>query len=75
MLTIRGCTQIATNRRRLSFRACPASTGVSLAWLEGSRLLEELIRQFNAESRRLWLRDRWRAHLEQVRSRQRRRRR
>ena len=55
MLTFRTSAHISTNRRRGTFRPCPASTGVPLARAGISRLLREWLRLLNAELRRLWL--------------------
>jgi len=74
MLTIRTSAHIPTNRQRNSFRVCPASTGVPLVRVETSRLLQEWIRLLSAESRRLWLEDRWNVYFQRARSRQQRRR-
>ena len=68
MLTIKTYANIPTNRHRRSFRFSPASTGAPLARVSASRLLQEWIRLFDAESRRLWLAIRWRSHLGRVRS-------
>jgi hypothetical protein len=70
MLTVRTSAHIATNRHRGSFRFCPASTGAPLARAGVSRQLLEWLRLLNAESRRLWLDDRWSAHVRRVQSRQ-----
>jgi hypothetical protein len=69
MLTVRTSAHIPTNRLRGSFRLCPASTGAPPARAGLFRLLRERIRLSNAESRRLWLDDRWSAHVRRVRSR------
>ena len=63
MLTVRTSAHIPTNQHRRSFRLCPTSTGAPPARTGSSRLLREWIRLLDAESRRLWLDDRWRAHL------------
>jgi len=69
MLTVRTAAHIATNRHCGSFRLCPASTGAPLASAGASRLLREWRRLLTAESRRLWLDGRWRAHVRRVQSR------
>lgn len=74
MLTVRMSAHVPGNRLRKSFRICPASTGVPLERVESVRLLQEWLRLFNAESRRVWLEDRWNAHLQRARSRRQRRR-
>jgi hypothetical protein len=68
MLTIRTSAHVAANHHRRSGRFSPASTGAPLARVSASRLLQEWIRLLDAESRRLWLEVRWRAHLERIRS-------
>jgi hypothetical protein len=73
MLTIKTYAHVPTNRHRRSFRFSPASTGAPLARVGALRLLQEWIRLFDAESRRLWLADLWSAHMLRVQSRQRRR--
>jgi hypothetical protein len=70
MLTVRTSAHISTNRRRGSFRLCPASTGAPTARAGVSHLLREWLRLLNAESRRLWLDERWTAHIRRVQSRQ-----
>jgi hypothetical protein len=70
MLTVRTSSHIPTNRHRGSFHLCPASTGASAARAGVSRLLREWLRLFSAESRRLWLEDRWSGHVRRVQSRQ-----
>jgi hypothetical protein len=67
MLTMRTSTQIAGNRRRLSFPLSPASTGRPGARGSVARLLGEWRRLLNAQSRRLWLEMQWRTHLGRVR--------
>jgi hypothetical protein len=69
MLTVRTSAHIPTNRLRRSFRHCFASTGAPPARAGLFRLLRERIRLSNAESRRLWLDDRWREHMRSVQSR------
>ena len=73
MLTVRTAAHIPTNRHRRSFRLCPASTAAPLARAGASRLLREWLRLLDAESRRLWLDDRWSAHAGRLQSRQSRR--
>ena len=68
MLTAKTSAQIHTNRHRRDFRLCPASTGAPRARAGLSLLYREWRRLCNAESRRLWLDDRWSAHLRRVRS-------
>ena len=70
MLTARTSAHIQTNRHRGDFRLCPASTGAPRAQTALSRLHREWCRLSNAESRRLWLDDRWSAHVRRVQSRQ-----
>jgi hypothetical protein len=70
MLTVRTSAHIHTNRHRGDFRLCPGSTGAPRARADISRLLREWCRLSNAESRRLWLEDRWTAHMLRVQSRQ-----
>ena len=72
MLTIKTSAHILKNRHRRS--VCPTSTGVPLAQADACRLHREWRCLLNAESRRLWLDERWRAHLRMVRSKQVRRR-
>ena len=74
MLTARTSAQIHTNRHRRDFRLCPASTGAPRARAGLSLLDREWRRLCNAESRRLWLDDRWSAHLRLARSKRVRRR-
>ena len=64
----RRSTQVPANRHRRSFRSGPASTGAPLARAGSLRLIEAWLRLFDAESRRLWLEARWRAHLGRVRA-------
>jgi hypothetical protein len=66
MLTVRSSAHIRNSRHRASSSAPWARAGVT-------RLLREWLRLLNAESRRLWLADRWSAHARRVQSRQRRR--
>jgi hypothetical protein len=66
MLTIRTCAHIPTNRRRNSFRVCPASTGVPLLRLAASASLREEIRLSNAQSRLEWLREMWQRHTGRI---------
>jgi hypothetical protein len=68
MLTIRTSAHVPANHHRRSGRYSPASTGAPRARVGASRLLQEWIRLLDAESRRLWLEVRWRAHLERIRS-------
>jgi len=70
MLTVRTSAHIATNQHRGSFRLCPASTGAPTARAGRSRRSLNWLRLLNAESRRLWLDDRWSAHVRRVQSRQ-----
>jgi len=69
MLTLRTSAHIPTNRIRVSFRFCPTSTGAPVAQAGLARLLGEWISLSNAESRRLWLEDRWGAHVRRVQTR------
>jgi hypothetical protein len=69
MLTVKTSAHIRTNQYRGDFRLCPASTGAPRARAGVSRLLRERSRLSNAESRRLWLADRWSTHMRQVESR------
>jgi hypothetical protein len=73
MLTIRTCAHIPTNQHRRSFHLIPTSTGALPARAGERCLLQEWIRLFNAELRRLWLGERWSAHVGRIRSRQSRR--
>jgi hypothetical protein len=66
MLTVRTSAHVPTNRLRRNFRSSPVSTGAPLARVGALRLLQEWIRLFDAESRRLWLEMRWRSHLGRV---------
>jgi hypothetical protein len=70
MLTVRTAVHIPTNQHRRSFRLCSTSTAAPLARAGVSHLLRERLRLLNAESRRLWLGDRWSAHVRRVQSRQ-----
>ena len=63
MLTVRTSHHVRTNRERGSLRRCPASTGVPRAGISVSGLLRVWRRLLNAESRRLWLDNRWNAHV------------
>lgn len=73
MLTLRTSAQIPTNQHCRSFRFIPTSTGALRARAGWWRLLQEWIRLFNAEPRRVWLDQRWSAHMGRVRSKQSRR--
>jgi hypothetical protein len=75
MLTVRTSAHIHTYQRLGDFRLCPASTGAPRSRAGISRPLGEWCRLSNAESRRLWLEDRWTAHMLRVQSKQWRRRR
>jgi hypothetical protein len=66
MLTIRTSAHILTNRHRKNFRSITVSTGAPLARVGALRQIQEWIRLFDAESRRLWLEMQWRSHLERV---------
>lgn len=70
MLTVRTSAHIPTNRGRGNFRLCPTSTGVPQARAGASSLLLEWLRVWNAESRRVWLDERWSEHVRAVQSRQ-----
>jgi hypothetical protein len=66
MLTIRTSAHIPTNRHRKNFRSITTSTGAPLAQVGALRQLQEWIRLFDAESRRLWLEWQWKSHLGRV---------
>jgi hypothetical protein len=70
MLTARTSAHIATNQHRRSFRLIRTSTGALRARAGVRRLFQEWTRLSYAESRRLWLDDRWRAHVKRVELRQ-----
>jgi hypothetical protein len=69
MLTVRTSAHIHTNRHRGDFRLCRASTGAPRVGAGISRLLAEWCRLCNAESRRIWLKDGWTAHMLRVQTR------
>ena len=73
MLTLRTSAHIPTNQHRRNFRLIPTSTGAPRARAGGQRLLQEWTRLWDAELRRLWLEDRWSAHVERLQSTQSRR--
>jgi hypothetical protein len=66
MLTIKTSAHIPTNHHRRNFHSSPVSTGAPLAQAGSLRQIQEWIRLFDAESRRLWLEGRWREHMERV---------
>jgi hypothetical protein len=63
---IRTSAHIPTNRHRKNFRSIITSTGAPLARVGALRQLQEWIRLFDAESRRLWLEMQWKSHLGRV---------
>jgi hypothetical protein len=67
MLTIKTSAHVPGNRHRRNFHSCAVSTGAPLVRVGGLRLLQQWLRLFDAESRRLWLETRWRSHLGRVR--------
>jgi hypothetical protein len=73
MLTLRTSAHIPTHQHCRSFRRIPTSTGALRTRAGGRRRLQEWTRLFDAELRRLWLDDRWSAHVGRVQSRQSRR--
>jgi hypothetical protein len=73
MLTLRTSAHIPTNQHCRSFRLIPTSTGAPRAPAGARRLFQERTRLWNAEPRRVWLADRWSAHIGRVRSKQSRR--
>ena len=70
MLTLRTSAHIPTSQLCRSFRFIPTSTGTLRERAGGRCLFQIWTRLFNAELRRLWLDDRWSAHIGRVRSRQ-----
>jgi hypothetical protein len=73
MLTSRTSAYIPTSQHCRSFRLIPTSTGVLWTRAGARRLFQEWTRLWNAELRRLWLDDRWSAHVRRVQSSQSRR--
>ena len=69
MLTIPTVTHIRGARHVKGFRACPASTGVSLLAQDVSRVLRAEVGHCNSQSRRRWLAGHWEAHRVRVRTR------
>lgn len=67
MLTIRTSYQAPANRHRSGFRDCACSTGIPLRGNAASRSRRNWIQLLNSESRRLWLSERWNAHMQRVR--------
>ncbi len=69
MLTIPTATHIRGARHVKGFRACPASTGVSVLAQDASRVVWAEVGRCNSESRRRWLARRWEAHEVRIRTR------
>jgi hypothetical protein len=67
MLTIKTSAHVPGNRHRRDFHCGSGSTGAPLVKVGGMRVLEEWLRLFDAESRRLWLQAQWRSHQGRVR--------
>jgi hypothetical protein len=68
MLTIKTSANVPGNRQRRNFHCtAPFPPVRRLVQVGGLRLLQEWLRLFDAESRRLWLEARWRSHLGRVR--------
>lgn len=68
MLTIKSARQIRTAEHLKSFRAHPASTGLSLAQVDGRRRAWATLHTALAELRRQWLQDSWNQHLTRIRT-------
>ena len=73
MLTLRTSAHIPTRQHCRGFHLIRTSTGVRRPRAEGRRPFQEWTRLWDAELRRLWLDDRWSAHIERLQSRQSRR--
>jgi hypothetical protein len=67
MLTIKTSAHVPANRHRRDFHCSAVSTCAPRARVAGLRLFQEWLRLFDAESRRLWLKMRWRSHMGRVR--------
>jgi len=67
MLTIKTSAHVPDNRHRMNFHCIAVSTGAPLVRVGGLCLLEEWLRLFDAESRRVWLAKHWRSHMGRVR--------
>jgi hypothetical protein len=59
----------AGTRRRRSLRLILTSTGAPRARADGRRLFPESTRLLDAGRRRLWLNDRWSAHVGRIQAR------
>ena len=68
MLTVPTATHIRGARHVKGFRACPASTGVSVLAHDASRVVWAEVGRCNSLSRRRWLARHWEAHRARVRT-------
>ena len=73
MLTLRTSAHIPTRQHCRGFHLIRTSTGAFRPRTPGRPLCQECTRLRDAELRRLWLDDRWSAHIERLQSRQSRR--
>ena len=73
MLPLRTSAHIPTQQHCRGFHLIRTSTGALRPRTPGRPLFQEWTRQWDAELRRLWLDDRWSAHIERLQSRQSRR--